>query len=67
LAAAICVLAVVCLYSRFFGEWVDQGFGADAFQVKSLSENRFVRKIGQVTVDQMEEIASAIALCIGAP
>jgi len=41
--------------------------GADAFQVKSLSENRFVRRIGNVTNAQMEQIASAIALCIGAP
>jgi len=41
--------------------------GADAFQVKSLSEHRFVRRIGNVTADQMDEIASAIALCVGAP
>ncbi|HEY4234800.1 MAG TPA: type II toxin-antitoxin system PemK/MazF family toxin [Lacipirellulaceae bacterium] len=41
--------------------------GADAFQVKSLSENRFVRRIGNVSDGQMEQIASAIALCIGAP
>ena len=41
--------------------------GADAFQVKSLSENRFVRHLGSVTADQMAEISSAIALCVGAP
>ena len=41
--------------------------GADAFQVKSVSEIRFVRRIGKVSVDQMNEIASAIALCVGAP
>ena len=41
--------------------------GADAFQVKSLSEARFVRRVGSVTDQQMEEIASAIALCVGAP
>jgi mRNA interferase MazF len=41
--------------------------GADAFQVKSVSENRFIRRIGKVTDDQMDEIASAIALCVGAP
>jgi mRNA interferase MazF len=40
--------------------------GADAFQVKSVSENRFVRRIGRVTDDQLTEIPSAIALCIGA-
>jgi mRNA interferase MazF len=41
--------------------------GADAFQVKSVSENRFVRRIGNVTDAQMEQIAIAIALCVGAP
>lgn len=41
--------------------------GADAFQVKSLSENRFVRQLGKVTETQLEEITSAIALCVGAP
>lgn len=41
--------------------------GADAFQVKSLSETRFVQRLGNVTDDQIEEIASAIALCVGAP
>ncbi|MEX2091485.1 MAG: type II toxin-antitoxin system PemK/MazF family toxin [Pirellulales bacterium] len=41
--------------------------GADAFQVKSVSENRLVRRIGNVTDDQMDEIAAAIALCVGAP
>jgi mRNA interferase MazF len=41
--------------------------GADAFQVKSLSENRFVRRIGRVSDQQMEAIASAVALCVGSP
>jgi mRNA interferase MazF len=41
--------------------------GADAFQTKSVSEARFVRRLGQVTDDTLEEIASAIALCVGAP
>lgn len=41
--------------------------GADAFQVKSLSETRFVRCLDSVASDQMDEIASAIALCVGAP
>jgi mRNA interferase MazF len=40
---------------------------ADTFQVKSVSESRFVRHIGKVSVDQMDAIASAVALCIGAP
>jgi mRNA-degrading endonuclease toxin of MazEF toxin-antitoxin module len=39
--------------------------GADAFQVKSVSESRLLRKLGQITEAQTSEIASAIALCIG--
>ncbi|HLQ46449.1 MAG TPA: type II toxin-antitoxin system PemK/MazF family toxin [Planctomycetaceae bacterium] len=41
--------------------------GADAFQVKSVSETRLVRQIGRITDDQTTEIAEAIALCVGAP
>jgi mRNA interferase MazF len=41
--------------------------GADAFQTKSVSQTRFVRLLGQVTVAQLDDIASAIALCVGAP
>jgi mRNA interferase MazF len=41
--------------------------GADAFQTKSVSQARFIRRLGQVTNDQLDEIASAIALCVGAP
>jgi mRNA interferase MazF len=37
--------------------------GADNLQTKSVSENRFVRLLGSVTVTQ----ADAIALCVGAP
>lgn len=40
--------------------------GADAFQVKSISERRFVRRSGRVTGQQMADIADAIALCVGA-
>src|SRR5437016_5609276 len=32
--------------------------GADAFQTKSLSENRFVRLLGKVTNAQLDDIAS---------
>ncbi len=38
---------------------------ADAFQVKSLSVNRFQRKLGTVTAGQLYEISAAIALCVG--
>jgi mRNA interferase MazF len=41
--------------------------GADAFQTKSVSQSRFIRRLGQVTVAQLDDIASAIALCIGTP
>jgi mRNA interferase MazF len=41
--------------------------GADAFQTKSVSANRFVRLLGKITAVQLDEIASAIALCVGAP
>jgi len=36
--------------------------GADAFQVKSVPETRFVRKLGEVTGAQIDEIAAAIAV-----
>jgi mRNA interferase MazF len=41
--------------------------GADAFQTKSLSENRFVHCLGQITPAQLDDVASAIAMCVGAP
>jgi mRNA interferase MazF len=41
--------------------------GADCFQVKSVSETRLVRRIGGVTAAEVDDIASAIALCVGAP
>ncbi|MBX3410809.1 MAG: type II toxin-antitoxin system PemK/MazF family toxin [Phycisphaeraceae bacterium] len=40
---------------------------ADAFQVKSLSLQRFVKKMGVLTADEMEQVAAAVALCVGAP
>jgi mRNA interferase MazF len=41
--------------------------GADCFQTKSVSEQRFVRLLGEVTPAQLDEIATAIAMCVGAP
>jgi mRNA interferase MazF len=46
---------------------LDKDSAADAFQVKSVSLNRFVRKLGQITDAQVEAIAEAVALCVGAP
>ena len=37
---------------------------ADAFQVKSVSLNRFQNKLGVLTSDQISEIAASIALCV---
>ncbi len=41
--------------------------GADAFQTKSVSLTRFVRSLGTVAVTQLDDVASAVALCVGAP
>jgi mRNA interferase MazF len=41
--------------------------GADAFQVKSLSEKRFVRRRGTLAAAQLDDIAAAVALCVGVP
>lgn len=41
--------------------------GADAFQTKSLSLSRFVQYLGDAASTELDEIASAIALCVGAP
>jgi mRNA interferase MazF len=39
--------------------------GADAFQVKSVSDHRLVRRLGEITAEQTDEIAAAMALCVG--
>ena len=39
--------------------------GADAFQIKSVSEERLVRRLGQITQEQTDQIAAAVALCVG--
>ena len=41
--------------------------GADAFQTKSVSLSRFVDRLGEVTPAELDEIAEAIALCVGVP
>jgi mRNA interferase MazF len=41
--------------------------GADAYQVKSLSEHRFVQRLGEITASRLDPIAEAIALCVGTP
>ena len=39
--------------------------GADAFQCKSVSTNRFVTQLGRLSATEVEDIASAIGICIG--
>ena len=39
--------------------------GADSFQVKSVSLERFQRKLGYVTAMELRNILDAVALCIG--
>ncbi|WP_093525398.1 type II toxin-antitoxin system PemK/MazF family toxin [Stigmatella erecta] len=41
--------------------------GADAFQVKSVALGRFTSRMGVVTAAQLEDVAAAIAVCVGAP
>src|SRR5207248_6715794 len=41
--------------------------GADAFQVKSISETRFLSRLGELTPTQLDDIAYAIAVCVGVP
>jgi mRNA interferase MazF len=38
---------------------------ADAFQVKSVDAGRFRRRIGVLSAAEVEEIAAAVAVCIG--
>ena len=39
--------------------------GADAFPVKSVSELRLIRRLGQLTDEETDLIGEAIALCVG--
>jgi len=49
------------------GNGLSKDSGADGFQVKSVSLNRFVTLRGSLTDGQLDDIASAVALCVGAP
>ena len=37
---------------------------ADTFQVRSLSEGRFIRKLGDASVEKMEQIEEALTLVL---
>lgn len=39
---------------------------ADAFQIRSVSQERFVQRIGALNSDQMEQILKAVQIVIGA-
>ena len=39
--------------------------GADAFQVKSLSELRLLRRLGRVTEVELQSVVAGVALCVG--
>jgi mRNA interferase MazF len=41
--------------------------GADAFQVKSISQNRFIQRLGVVSAAEIDAIAAAICLVVGKP
>lgn len=41
--------------------------GADCFQVKSISETRFLDRLGELMSSELDEIANAIAVCVGLP
>ncbi len=41
--------------------------GADAFQVKSVSLDRFVRKIGTMSQSEIEAVIDAVIMCIETP
>jgi mRNA interferase MazF len=43
---------------------LDKPSAADAFQVRSLAQERFVRRLGQMEDKQMSEIAQALALVL---
>jgi mRNA interferase MazF len=40
---------------------------ADTFQVKSVSETRFIHRIGSVSDAQLDEIVDAIVNCVAVP
>lgn len=44
---------------------LDKTSSADTSQVKSISVDRFVEKVGSITSREMDEILAGIALCIG--
>lgn len=48
------------------GNGLSKDSGADAFQVKSVSNKRSVKYLSVLTPAQVEDIANAIVICVGA-
>ena len=46
---------------------LDKSPAADAFQVRSVSQARFVRRLGKLSDAAMEEISKALALVLSMP
>lgn len=44
---------------------LDRAGGADTFQVKSLSVERFTQKKGVVSAEELETLTAGVAMCIG--
>jgi mRNA interferase MazF len=41
--------------------------GADAFQVKSVSQDRFVQRLGSLTSTELDLVATAVSMVVGKP
>jgi mRNA interferase MazF len=44
---------------------LDKPSTADAFQVRSVAQERFVRRLGSLSVKMMQEITTALAVVLG--
>lgn len=51
--------------SKTLQNGLDNDSFADCFQVKSLSENRFVTQLGVLTQAQIAQLAATVAYCVG--
>ncbi|MDX2077350.1 MAG: type II toxin-antitoxin system PemK/MazF family toxin [bacterium] len=38
---------------------------ANAFQIKSLSSQRFIKRLGNITLDELQELTVAVVLTVG--
>ena len=46
------------------GNGLSKDSAADTFQIRSVSTTRFVQKIGEISLEEMDKIVNAIALVI---